>query len=443
MRAKLLYRDGYGRDAAIDLPLGGGYLGRATDCLVRTDDPTVSRYHAAVRFSAGQWICSDIEGGGVTQVNEREIVHAVLQHGDVIRCGSLLMRFFVEQPQPVPQPAPPLVAVAAVQSAPPVPAPPLPPASASIPVTLRNQPVPAGLSRPPAATPPAQIPNPEARPVQGFVSADALSNQLVDKLVFDAYVFSRSLLNDKKTTLAHLVELLKMILAAHAVDQAAELALLSRWANDGIKLPDKSDVLQDLCDRIYAVIRSATMGQRSLLLYGFRVFLRALRDAFIIQARIFGLEYKLEAKAESRAKSPALSMAPRSIADAWAAVYLGSIMGYFGGRSRPGDMPTSFAAARSMTPLKTSDPRLHQQIVSALSVGTPALLSSNGQSFLLCGYSRALDRYCYLRLESGRSELVPRQQFMAGQDRLDFLLVDEVLANPDLRACDLRPADSD
>ena len=44
MAAKLLYRDAQGRDAAVNLPETGSFLGRAVDCVIRTDDAMVDVY---------------------------------------------------------------------------------------------------------------------------------------------------------------------------------------------------------------------------------------------------------------------------------------------------------------------------------------------------------------------------------------------------------------
>ena len=50
MPAKLLYRDAQGKDAAVDLPQDGAFLGRAVDCVVRTDDAMVSRKNCKLTF---------------------------------------------------------------------------------------------------------------------------------------------------------------------------------------------------------------------------------------------------------------------------------------------------------------------------------------------------------------------------------------------------------
>ena len=93
MAAKLLYRDAQGRDAAVDLPDGGAFLGRAVDCIVRTDDAMVSRRNCKISIQGGRWNVEDLNSANGTFINERRIQRDMLSHGDVIRCGSLQVRF--------------------------------------------------------------------------------------------------------------------------------------------------------------------------------------------------------------------------------------------------------------------------------------------------------------------------------------------------------------
>ena len=97
MAAKLLYRDAQGRDAAVDLPEVGAFLGRAVECIVRTDDAMVSRRNCKISVQGGRWSVEDLNSANGTFINERRIQRDPLSHGDVIRCGSLQVRF-VEVP---------------------------------------------------------------------------------------------------------------------------------------------------------------------------------------------------------------------------------------------------------------------------------------------------------------------------------------------------------
>lgn len=99
MGAKLLYRDAQGRDAAADIPAEvGGFLGRAVECLVRTDDAMVSRRNCKISPSNGRWMVEDLGSANGTYITtganpERRIQRDFLTHGDIIRCGSLQVRF--------------------------------------------------------------------------------------------------------------------------------------------------------------------------------------------------------------------------------------------------------------------------------------------------------------------------------------------------------------
>lgn len=97
MGAKLLYRDAQGQDRGADIPTEGAFLGRAVDCIVRTDDAMVSRKNCKIFFLGGRWHVEDQGSANGTFVNERRIQREVIQHGDVIRCGTLQVRF-VEVP---------------------------------------------------------------------------------------------------------------------------------------------------------------------------------------------------------------------------------------------------------------------------------------------------------------------------------------------------------
>lgn len=102
MGAKILFRDAQGRDISADIPEIGGFIGRAVECMVRTDDAMVSRRNCKISLQAGRWMVEDLgsaNGTFITTGNnaERRIQKDGLQHGDVVRVGSLQVRF-VEVP---------------------------------------------------------------------------------------------------------------------------------------------------------------------------------------------------------------------------------------------------------------------------------------------------------------------------------------------------------
>jgi len=90
---KLLYRDGNGRDASVDIAPDGAFLGRGADCAVRTDDAMVSRKNCKISFAGGRWVVEDLGSSNGTFVNEVRVQKQALNHADVVRCGTLQVRF--------------------------------------------------------------------------------------------------------------------------------------------------------------------------------------------------------------------------------------------------------------------------------------------------------------------------------------------------------------
>ncbi len=103
MGGKLLYRDGNGRDASVDIAPEGAFLGRGADCAVRTDDAMVSRKNCKISFASGRWMVEDLGSSNGTFVNEVRVQKQALNHADVVRCGTLQVRFVetadAQQPQ--------------------------------------------------------------------------------------------------------------------------------------------------------------------------------------------------------------------------------------------------------------------------------------------------------------------------------------------------------
>ena len=87
----------------IELPAGESLIGRAVDCWVRLDDPSVSRRHVRIVFRDGQACCEDLGTTNGTAINGSRIhgVH-VLQHGDIVQVGCRRVRVvFADHDAPV------------------------------------------------------------------------------------------------------------------------------------------------------------------------------------------------------------------------------------------------------------------------------------------------------------------------------------------------------
>ncbi|HEX6837483.1 MAG TPA: FHA domain-containing protein, partial [Polyangia bacterium] len=79
--------------ASVDIAPDGAFLGRGADCAVRTDDAMVSRKNCKISLTGGRWMVEDLGSSNGTFVNEVRIQKQALNHADVVRCGTLQVRF--------------------------------------------------------------------------------------------------------------------------------------------------------------------------------------------------------------------------------------------------------------------------------------------------------------------------------------------------------------
>ena len=77
------------QDASYPLSADEILLGRHISADIRLADPSVSRYHAVMTVTGGIWSITDLGSKSGTFVNERQVQHAKLIPGDVIRLGSV------------------------------------------------------------------------------------------------------------------------------------------------------------------------------------------------------------------------------------------------------------------------------------------------------------------------------------------------------------------
>ena len=75
------------------------YIGRGVDCAIRTDDAMVSRKHSLVVYQDGRYWIEDLDSSNGTHVNDVRVKRQALAHNDVVRCGSLWLRFVEDAPR--------------------------------------------------------------------------------------------------------------------------------------------------------------------------------------------------------------------------------------------------------------------------------------------------------------------------------------------------------
>src|SRR5262245_16448160 len=96
--SRLLFRDAQGRHGGTDRRAQPAYIGRGVDAAIRTDDPMVSRKHSLVVYQDGRYWIEDLDSSNGTHVNDVRVKRQALAHNDVVRCGSLWLRFVEDAP---------------------------------------------------------------------------------------------------------------------------------------------------------------------------------------------------------------------------------------------------------------------------------------------------------------------------------------------------------
>ncbi|MGE0713208.1 MAG: SpoIIE family protein phosphatase [Planctomycetota bacterium] len=92
-------------------------IGRSVDNVLEIPDPNMSRRHCVIeRRETGEVILTDCNSSNGTKVNDRAVLSRELASGDVITCGSTVIRYALDRsellrlaptPPPVPPPPPP------------------------------------------------------------------------------------------------------------------------------------------------------------------------------------------------------------------------------------------------------------------------------------------------------------------------------------------------
>lgn len=103
---------------------GAATLGRAEGCALRLPDRSVSREHARLEpDDSGAWWVIDLGSRNGVRVNGERVERAQLGDMDELTLGELLLRFRLEEDEPVQAASDAAAAPAAASSAPPPPAP--------------------------------------------------------------------------------------------------------------------------------------------------------------------------------------------------------------------------------------------------------------------------------------------------------------------------------
>jgi Protein of unknown function (DUF3662)/FHA domain len=78
----------------VPIPDSGLTIGRLPECQIVVSDGNVSRRHAEIRASGGQYVVSDLGSTNGTKVNGRQITGPLqLESGDQVTVGSTTLRF--------------------------------------------------------------------------------------------------------------------------------------------------------------------------------------------------------------------------------------------------------------------------------------------------------------------------------------------------------------
>src|SRR5262245_24646003 len=98
MGGRVLFQDTQRREQLELNPAAPTLIGRGFECAVRTDDHMVSRLHAEIRLEGGRYVVEDKGSSNGTLVNGTRVQKHVLNHNDVVQCGTLWLQYMEELP---------------------------------------------------------------------------------------------------------------------------------------------------------------------------------------------------------------------------------------------------------------------------------------------------------------------------------------------------------
>jgi hypothetical protein len=82
-----------GLSGTVELSFNEIMLGRAMECAIRSDDPMLSRRHARIYFQDGVHVIEDMGSANGIYVGEQRVPRHVLNHGDSVRAGNLVLSY--------------------------------------------------------------------------------------------------------------------------------------------------------------------------------------------------------------------------------------------------------------------------------------------------------------------------------------------------------------
>jgi hypothetical protein len=88
---KLIYHDSDGIDKSFNLGAEPVLIGRAGECQIQTQDAMVSRRHAQITWDGNYWV-EDLGSSNGVYVGQQKVQRAPFRPGDIVTCGSLVMR---------------------------------------------------------------------------------------------------------------------------------------------------------------------------------------------------------------------------------------------------------------------------------------------------------------------------------------------------------------
>lgn len=96
---KVIYHDSDGVDKTVQLGTEPVLIGRASDCEIQTHDAMVSRKHARIIWDGSYWV-EDLGSSNGVFLGSDKVQRAPFRPGDVVTCGSLVLRMLPETRRP-------------------------------------------------------------------------------------------------------------------------------------------------------------------------------------------------------------------------------------------------------------------------------------------------------------------------------------------------------